>query len=544
MAENETFQPQDPLAQASKVPVKDNLADSTSNENQSPGLMSNIREWAGLPNQIRLFPAKAAQKFDQIQNALVEYRLSLLRFTYKAGNIDAQVWDTRREIFDTLEMLNKSTRKITLLFQSLRRLRKMKADWEDLLRREDELLLQIRRARPALEFYNKMMTHKGMHHRERVQTEENTRKYQKAYQSLQAALEYVEDFNQKSSVGIFGASVLNFEEARQYWDEQLEYIREIEESDSVPVDRVIGEIDKLKNIMYEAPSLARWVNEVEKKVLRLTYDHELLVDSYGKLVVPDEEMRETRLILNEMVPKLWASGQREQLEHYLKNIETFVNLYEPQVQSEIAFAERHQPKRSVETREAATSTHDLRMITTLTKILMSAIESRESKMSNHSVNVARLAVETARVLKWSDEDTQYLEIAALLHDVGKVWIPESILTKQTPLTDEEMREMRKHPFYGAQILESFDTFEEIIPWIYYHQERWDGTGYPEGLRGDEIPVASSIIAVCEAFSAMTSYTHSDPTPVDMALERIKNEAGKQFNPNVVDAFVTAINNSM
>jgi HD-GYP domain-containing protein (c-di-GMP phosphodiesterase class II) len=138
-------------------------------------------------------------------------------------------------------------------------------------------------------------------------------------------------------------------------------------------------------------------------------------------------------------------------------------------------------------------------------------------------------------------DTRYLELAALLHDVGKIWVPETLLNKTDPLTPQDVSELHKHTLYGAQMLEAFDSLKDIAPWIYYHQERWDGLGYPEGLAGEEIPVASRIIAVAEAYAAMLSGSAGrQPVAADAALMEVQSQAGLAFDPTVVESFVKVI----
>ena len=101
------------------------------------------------------------------------------------------------------------------------------------------------------------------------------------------------------------------------------------------------------------------------------------------------------------------------------------------------------------------------------------------------------------------QDIDYLLIAALLHDVGKISIPEHILTKTDPLNEDEWQTIQMHPFYGAQIIKPIESLSRIVPWIYHHQERWDGRGYPDHLTGRQIPIPASYISVAEAYSVMT-----------------------------------------
>jgi putative nucleotidyltransferase with HDIG domain len=147
--------------------------------------------------------------------------------------------------------------------------------------------------------------------------------------------------------------------------------------------------------------------------------------------------------------------------------------------------------------------------------LATAIDARDPYTSGHSEDVAHLAVQLARELGWSGADLEMLEFAALLHDVGKIAVPDAILQKAKPLTPDEWNIIRLHPYHSAQIVKPIEPLQRIVPWVYHHQERWDGTGYPDGLKGEAIPLASRIIAVVDAFNAMTT----DPTARRFRLRR-------------------------
>jgi putative nucleotidyltransferase with HDIG domain len=385
-----------------------------------------------------------------------------------------------------------------------------------------------------------MMTFQELHRVERRESEETSQKYSRAYDGLESAIQYVEKFNSENDLSIFGASVLRVADARAYWDERLNAIRGMEARGDDP-DRTTAEINHLKDVMFESPALAKWVHDIEQRFTRLVYDHELLVDSFGKAVIPEAELREHQTIHSEALPRLWATGQRKQLEESIHLLERFVATYEGQVDSELSFAERHSLRRSGGGEATGVSqTQGLQQMADLTRILVSAMEAREPAMPNHSITVAKYAVEIGRQMNWREEDVRYLELAALLHDVGKIWIPESVLNKDGALTAQDTAELRKHPLYGAQILESFDSLKDIAPWIYYHQERWDGAGYPEGLSGEDIPIAARIIAVAEAYSAMVSGSASRrPMTAEGALMELQTEAGLAFDPHVVEVFVKA-----
>jgi len=507
-------------------------------------LMLAYREWVALPTRIRSEIPVAKHNLGRVQKALMEYRLLLLRFKFYAANIDAEIWASYRSVFDEVRRLEKKTNARGLRFSRPGYLRGLLQEWQTVIAKQADLLVAIDKAPSSFEFYNKMMTFKQMHRIERRESEETSQKFARAYQGLENAIQYIEKFNSENNLSIFGASALRVEDAREYWDERLNTIREMEAEGEDP-DTTLAEINHLKDVMYESPALAKWVHDTEQRFTRLAYDHELLADSFGKAVIPDAEMKEHQAIVNEMLPRLWATGQREQLEQYIHLVENFVATYESQVSSEVSFAERHSLHRSGGVEAAGVSqAQSLQQMTDLTKILISAMEAREAAMPNHSISVAKYAVEVSRQMNWPETDTRYLELAALLHDVGKIWIPESVLNKDGPLTAQETAEIQKHPLYGAQILESFESLKEIAPWVYYHQERWDGSGYPEGLRADDIPIAARIIAVAEAYSAMTSGSAGKgPVASEAALMELQSEAGLAFDPNVVDVFVKVVRNS-
>ena len=133
---------------------------------------------------------------------------------------------------------------------------------------------------------------------------------------------------------------------------------------------------------------------------------------------------------------------------------------------------------------------------------------------------------------------EHLHIAGLLHDIGKIGVPESILNKEGPLTDEEMQRVREHPLIGVNILQPIKELENSLLGVKYHHEKYDGSGYPEGLRGDKIPLIASIISVADAFDAMiTDRPYRRGLSKEEAIAEIKHVSGKQLNPQVAATFV-------
>ncbi len=173
--------------------------------------------------------------------------------------------------------------------------------------------------------------------------------------------------------------------------------------------------------------------------------------------------------------------------------------------------------------------------------LVNALEARDPYTQGHSQRVATYALKLAEKLNWSEDDKEKLKRAALLHDLGKIGIPDGILHKKDKLTDEEFDFIRKHEIIGVNILKPLKDFAEILPWILYHHERWDGKGYPHGLGGNSIPLAAQLISVSDVFDALTTgRDYKKAFPLDDAVKEIVKNKGTQFNPQLVDVFVEAV----
>ncbi|MDA8233314.1 MAG: HD-GYP domain-containing protein [Clostridia bacterium] len=167
-----------------------------------------------------------------------------------------------------------------------------------------------------------------------------------------------------------------------------------------------------------------------------------------------------------------------------------------------------------------------------------AIEARDEHTKWHSYRVANYSYHLARQLNLSQEEVQLVYWASILHDVGKIGVPEAILNKKGPLTSVERKIIQLHPVTGARILEPLGSFKEIVPIIYHHHERFDGMGYPGGLTGEQIPLLSRIITVADSFEAMTAdRCYRGKLSCYNALEELKKNSGTQFDPVVISAFV-------
>jgi HD-GYP domain-containing protein (c-di-GMP phosphodiesterase class II) len=144
---------------------------------------------------------------------------------------------------------------------------------------------------------------------------------------------------------------------------------------------------------------------------------------------------------------------------------------------------------------------------------------------------------TARVYGVPEAELPALAHGVLLHDIGKIGIPDGILLKPGPLTEDEWKIMRRHPEIGKQLIEKIPFLHGAVPIVYSHHEKWDGSGYPRGLKGEEIPLGARIFMVVDAFDAITfDRPYSKAQPFDVAKSEIKRCAGKHFDPGVVTAF--------
>lgn len=175
--------------------------------------------------------------------------------------------------------------------------------------------------------------------------------------------------------------------------------------------------------------------------------------------------------------------------------------------------------------------------------LVKAVNARDPYTASHSKNVMRYARAVSEKMHLPSDDIYSLEIGALLHDIGKIGVPEHVLMKAGNLTDSEFDAIRMHPVYGYQIINEIEElkYKGIQDVVLLHHERMDGNGYPKGLKGEEIPLHARIISVCDAFDAMTtSRTYRPALDVSTAIEQLKKHAGAQFDSKIVEVFVTCI----
>ena len=175
--------------------------------------------------------------------------------------------------------------------------------------------------------------------------------------------------------------------------------------------------------------------------------------------------------------------------------------------------------------------------------LAATVSARNDYSSSHWRKVKEYAVALAEALNLEPLEIRKLETCALLHDIGKIGISEKILNKRGKLTTQEWKIIKEHPQVGANIVSHARQLAPCIPGILHHHERYDGNGYPEGLKGEDIPLEARILAVADAFAAMTAdRPYSDALPLEGALEEVRRSAGAQFDPNLAEVFLSIVKN--
>lgn len=214
------------------------------------------------------------------------------------------------------------------------------------------------------------------------------------------------------------------------------------------------------------------------------------------------------------------------------NLQTLANQAAIALERSILLSESRQQAKQL---EAAYAELEITYDRTLTA-LMSALDARDRETEGHSTRVSRLTSLLGEEIGLSGHQLKALERGALLHDIGKIGISDTILHKPGKLTEDEWRIMRIHPEIGARIVGGIPFLQDTLPVILCHHERWDGSGYPSGLKKEEIPIQARIFAVADVFDALTSKrSYRSRSTAAEALNYVKEQAGILFDPMVVEA---------
>jgi putative nucleotidyltransferase with HDIG domain len=170
------------------------------------------------------------------------------------------------------------------------------------------------------------------------------------------------------------------------------------------------------------------------------------------------------------------------------------------------------------------------------------VDRRVSRSGEHSAKVAKWASTTARELKMSDDEIENVYWASILHDIGKIGISDRVLRKKSMLSDEDWVLIKMHPTIGSNIVSSIDAYPSLAPTISAHQEKYDGTGYPKGLCGKEIPLGARILGIADAYQAMIEHRYyREARTHEEAVAELQKVKGTQFDPDVWDVFLNVVN---
>jgi putative two-component system response regulator len=221
----------------------------------------------------------------------------------------------------------------------------------------------------------------------------------------------------------------------------------------------------------------------------------------------------------------------------LSKVRVFISLYEQRLQLEdwSRSLEKLVAQRTAELADAYASTLEGWAL---------ALELREQETAGHCDRVVELTMNFAKRLGVPQADLVHIHRGALLHDIGKMGVPDSILLKPGPLTDEEWTIMRRHPVYAYELLRQISFLLPALDIPYYHHEKWDGSGYPTGLSGEDIPLAARIFAIVDVWDALLSdRPYRQALPKKRVIEYIQGESGRHFDPKLVEVFLDMVEGS-
>ncbi len=171
------------------------------------------------------------------------------------------------------------------------------------------------------------------------------------------------------------------------------------------------------------------------------------------------------------------------------------------------------------------------------------VEAKDSYTRGHSDRVSEFSVLLGKHLGLSDQDLEHLRLGGLFHDIGKIGVPDIILQKNSKLTDDEYSQIKQHPNIGVHILSNATIFNDILPIVEHHHEKFDGTGYPKNLAGNDIPYLARIAAIADSFDAMASRrAYRDSLPLDVIISEFERCKGTQFDPQMDDVFLDILKN--
>ncbi len=398
---------------------------------------------------------------------------------------------------------------------------------------------------------------------------------------------YLQDLNSKNGTFLNGNVItsrmpLNSGDILKFGEVSFEFIEEFEKKDESKIDRfkLILSLNKVINSNLNLEDVLERVVDAALKITRAERAFLLVADEKGKLKIrvaknikgewlnPDEaeiSFKTAKKVFKEGVPYITTdiSDDKSMVFHRsviklglnsvmavplrFKN-KTIGILY---VDSKLAVSSFEKDDLEIFlalSDQAAIAIENARLIEENKELLFSTIEAlaesiekRDPYTGGHTRRVLELSVKIAKKLNLDSKTIENLKLGALLHDIGKIGIDDKILRKQGRLNDEEYSIIKEHPKFGYQIIKHIKQLKDAIPGVLYHHEKEDGTGYPAGLRGDDIPLIARIISVADAFDAMTTdRPYRKGLSVEIAAKELFENREKQFSGEIVDAFIEVL----
>jgi HD-GYP domain-containing protein (c-di-GMP phosphodiesterase class II) len=507
----------------------------------SSNVTTRFKEWQKYRKDLRVFPHDAEDNLELIQDKLRDYRVALAGLEHKSETLDNKIFSSYQKIEDEILNLSQQTNRRPLIINSRRRLETLWLSWKELLGNQDQLLDTLSEAPLEIRRYNDLQNQQEKERIEQDKREEKLEEIENIRESLGIAIEDLGSQDLDRSDVTCGSEILVLGDAKEQWKRQLDYAYDPSSLNLQETEEVLHHFNRLGEVINEAPVMATAVRAVEEKLCQLKDTHESLI-SMGQGLIPETELARISVMLYEQIPDLWAAGKFSELDDVLQKVDKFISYYQTKIDDVLSIERERRPGLAgVLALNPGNQGRDYQDLIVLARTLVSAVDARDRYMQGHSETVTQYSLKIGRNLNWSQTELEQLELAGLLHDVGKLNIPENILTKTGPLTQHDWSIIQMHPLHSAQIIRPVKRLFRIVPWVLSHQERWDGKGYPDHLAKDDIPLGSSIIAVAEAYTAMTTRSpNRSALSQEEAVENIKRESGKQFNPEVAEAFLDAL----
>jgi HD-GYP domain-containing protein (c-di-GMP phosphodiesterase class II) len=505
----------------------------------SSTITSKFKDWQTYRTDLRVLPGTAEDNLDVIKDKLRDYRVALAGLEHKPDELDEAIYSSYLRIDDEISTLSQKTNRRPLIINSRKRLEELWLSWKNVLEEQSNLLKTLIAAPQELRKYNNLKIQNEKDQIEQREREEKIKEIESFRKSLEIAIKDLDKLDKKRNNGSGGSDVLVFGKAQ--WINQLDLSYDTASLNLAGTEEILSQYYRLGEIIRDAPVMAKAVKSLEDRYCQLKDTHESLV-SIGQTLIQEEELARIAVMLYEKIPELWTAGEFNELDGLIQRVDKSISYYQSEFDEFMSVETERRPGiAKVLALNPGTLSPDYEDLIAFARTLVSAVDARDRFMQGHSELVTHYALEIGRNLNWNQTELELLELAGLLHDVGKLNVPEEILTKTGPLTTKEWSVIQIHPQQSAKIIRPVKRLNRIVPWVLYHQERWDGKGYPDRLSKRDIPQGSSIIALAEAYTAMTTrMPNRSALSKAEAIENVKRESEKQFDPEVTEAFLNAL----